>query len=556
MDDHNNNNNNNNNGYDDFFKPADDKRDEANGQSTNRAHDVNGEYGNAGNTSNTGSTGDNGEKASYYYSYGPFKPGAEGSQDYDQRARAAHFDGQPIDGQQSSVPNNVEVTPPTQLRAFAPSQSSGAASGWQARETRRTSFKAIVASFLVGVLAVGSLMFVSDKENWFTSDQQLAQPVNTAASAVGKAGDNGAVSSAADVVRPNNIAQLFEKASPAVVKIETFTKQSARSQQSGSMDDFFSQFFGDPNQGDQGQGNQSQNDDSQGNGQLTPEGIGTGFFFDASGYILTNQHVVADADEIQVTVQGYNKPFVAKKLGSDYNLDLAVLKIEGTTAFPTLPIGSSDKINIGDWVVAIGNPYGFDHTVTVGVLSAKERPITIPDTDGTREYQHLLQTDASINPGNSGGPLLNLNGEVVGINTAVSSQAQGIGFAIPTSTITEVLDNLKANKEVPKTPVPFIGANLAEITSDIAKQLGLSSTDGSIVSGVLYKSPAYMADLRQYDVITGLDGKKYNNREDLIAEIQKRKVGDTVTLNVFRNGGNVDLKVTIGNKNEFDTQQQ
>ena len=167
--------------------------------------------------------------------------------------------------------------------------------------------------------------------------------------------------------------------------------------------------------------------------------MGTGFIFEKTGYILTNEHVVDGADEIQVTVEGYDKPFTAKLLGNSYELDLAVLKIEGTKDFPILPLGKADDVNVGDWVVAIGNPYGFDHTVTVGVLSAKERPISIPDEKGTREYKHLLQTDASINPGNSGGPLLNLNGEVIGINTAVSSQAQGIGFAIPTSTISSVL---------------------------------------------------------------------------------------------------------------------
>ena len=402
-------------------------------------------------------------------------------------------------------------------------------------------------------------MFVSDRENWFTSEQALSQSApNSASSAIGKAGDNGSVSAAADVVRPNNIAQLFEKASPAVVKIETFTKQQSGGQQGGNFDDFFSQFFGDDGSGSQGQGNGRDNGSqgSQGSGELTPEGIGTGFFFDASGYILTNQHVVADADEIQVTVQGTSKPFVAKKLGSDYNLDLAVLKVEGSNPFPTLPIGSSDKINIGDWVVAIGNPYGFDHTVTVGVLSAKERPISIPDTEGTREYQHLLQTDASINPGNSGGPLLNLNGEVVGINTAVSSQAQGIGFAIPTSTITEVLDNLKSNTAIPKTPVPFIGATLAPINDALEQELELSNQNGSVVSDIIYKSPAYMADLRQYDVITGMDGTKYNSPDDLIAVIKKKSVGDNVTLNIVRNGQKMDLKVTIGNKNDFDTSSQ
>ncbi|NBD26145.1 S1C family serine protease [Paenibacillus glycinis] len=535
------------NDYDDFFKPAGrghDDGNDGNGESANRAHEEKHEEGETG-------------KSSYYYSYGPFKPGMGDSPGQDERGGDNGFEPRQGDTPQSDR-SHVEVTPPTQLRAFAPSQPASPRGGWQTKESRRSPFKAMFASFLVGVVVVGSLMFVSDRENWFTSEQALSQTSsNTASSAIGKAGDSGSVSAAADVVRPNNIAQLFEKASPAVVKIETFTKQQSGGQQGGNFDDFFSQFFGDDGQG-QGNGGQGRGDGqdngSQGGGELTPEGIGTGFFFDSSGYILTNQHVVADADEIQVTVQGTSKPYVAKKLGSDYNLDLAVLKVEGSNPFPTLPIGSSDKINIGDWVVAIGNPYGFDHTVTVGVLSAKERPISIPDTEGTREYQHLLQTDASINPGNSGGPLLNLNGEVVGINTAVSSQAQGIGFAIPTSTITEVLDNLKSNTAIPKTPVPFIGATLAPINDALEQELELSNQNGSVVSDIIYKSPAYMADLRQYDVITGMDGTKYNSPDDLIAVIKKKSVGDNVTLNIIRNGQKMDLKVTIGNKNDFDTQ--
>ncbi|RAP75433.1 S1C family serine protease [Paenibacillus montanisoli] len=523
------------NGYDDFFRNDD----------QGGSDDIRDQH-----TSNEAKRQDEADKGSYYYSYGPFKSGsadAEPPRQTGNDAVSAHnVYGNDAEGKQ----NPVDVTPPTQLRPFAPSQSASRG-GWQMKETRRSPFKAMFASFLAGVVVVGSLMFVSDRENWFTLDQTLTQSSEQANSAVSKAGDDGKVSAAADIVRPNNIAQLFEKASPAVVKIETFSTQRSGGNQGGTMDDFFSQFFGDEFEG-QGQDNGSSD---QGSGQLVPEGIGTGFFFDSTGYILTNQHVIGEADEIQVTVQGRNKPLVAKKLGSDYNLDLAVLKVEGTD-FPTLPIGSSDKINIGDWVVAIGNPYGFDHTVTVGVLSSKERPISIPDSQGTRQYEHLLQTDASINPGNSGGPLLNLQGEVIGINTAVSSQAQGIGFAIPTSTITEVLENLKANKEIPKKPAPFIGANLAEITDDLAKELGLSDKEGAIVQSVLYKSPAYMADLRQYDVITGMDGTKYAAREELIAAIQKKAVGDTVTLNIIRNGEKMDLKVTVGNKNDFAQQQQ
>ncbi|MFC4775647.1 S1C family serine protease [Paenibacillus sp. GCM10023252] len=489
-------------------------------------------------------------KPSYYYSYGPFKPG---SQQDTEPATASRVPDQAYttasspsdrDTEEPQV-REVEVTPPTQLRPYTPAQ--GAQKGnWQVRERKRTSFKSIFASFLTGVVVVGVLMFSADYNNWFTASEALL-PQNTAANGQKQTtgGTGGATTAAA---RPDNIAKLFETASPAVVKIETYQKANSGGG-SGSMldDDFFRQFFGEeapqPKQ-DQG-----------GEGQLQPTGIGTGFFFDSTGYILTNQHVIGDADEINVTVQGYDKPLKGELLGSSYELDLAVVKVSDSKAFPTLPLGSSNDINIGDWVIAIGNPYGFDHTITVGVLSAKERPIDIPDQQGTRQYKHLLQTDASINPGNSGGPLLNEQGEVIGINTAVSSQAQGIGFAIPTSTIQEVLDNLKNNKEIPKPAVPFIGAELTDVTEDMAAQLKLDKAEGSIVRNVYYNSPAYLADLKQFDVITGIDGKKFTTKEKLIAEIQKRKVGDKVDLNIFRGGKAMNLQVEIGDRNKFNTQQ-
>lgn len=478
-------------------------------------------------------------KTSYYYSYGPFKSG-----ELNQQQQAGNNEGTSALSQ-GHANQGVVVTPPSQLRPFAPTQSS-TSSGWQVKEPkRRTSFRAIFLSFLVGVLTVGSLMYAADRQNWFSSDQALGQATSTTqgVNTGAKAGDDGVVSTASDVVRPNNIAQIFEQASPAVVKIETLAQQRSAGGNRGLLEDpFFRQFFGDEESGDTGS--------SPDSNQLVPSGMGTGFFFDSTGYILTNQHVLGDATEIQVTVQGYDKPLKAKKLGADYNLDLAVLKVEGEN-FPTLSLGSSEQIDIGDWVVAIGNPYGFDHTVTVGVLSAKERPISIQDEQGERKYEHLLQTDASINPGNSGGPLLNLKGEVIGINTAVSSQAQGIGFAIPTSTILANLDNLKANKEIPKAPAPYIGASLGEVTDEMVKQLGLPEKSGAIVQGVQLKSPAYMADLRQYDVIVGLDGTKYATTAKLIEQIQAKKVGDQVVLNIYRNGKAMDLTVEIGNKNDL-----
>ncbi len=284
---------------------------------------------------------------------------------------------------------------------------------------------------------------------------------------------------------------------------------------------------------------------------MQPGGMGTGFIFEKSGYILTNEHVIDGADEIWVTVQGYQQPFKAQLLGNSYDLDLAALKIDATDGkdFASLPLGKAEDTSVGDWVVAIGNPYGFDHTVTVGVLSAKERPISIPDTQGTREYKHLLQTDASINPGNSGGPLLNLNGEVIGINTAVSAQAQGIGFAIPTSTISSVLDNLKNNVKIPKEPSPYIGVAMSPIDKDWVSELKLENTDGAIISDVVRKSPAFKAGLRPYDVIVEVNGAKVKTTQEVQDKIKALKVNDKVTLGVMRDGKKENVTVIIGDKN-------
>ncbi len=398
-------------------------------------------------------------------------------------------------------------------------------------------------------------MAVADNRNWFTFGGHEAVSGPGTESAVNvSAGPGGNSSSSLDGTRPNNIAAIFKNSSPAVVKINTYVNAKSNSGGNGSLDPFFRQFFGDGFNGpDSSQGGGSDNGNGSNNGGgLVESGLGSGFIFEKDGYILTNQHVIAHAAKIEVIVQGYAKPFEAKLLGSDYNLDLAVLKIEGDN-LPSLKLGNSDSINIGDWVVAIGNPQGFDHTVTVGVLSAKERPISIKDDDGTRNYEHLLQTDASINPGNSGGPLLNTSGEVIGINTAISSSAQGIGFAIPTSTIKDVLENLKANKDIPK---PFIGAVLMDLNNDYAKQLGLETTEGALVTNVYYNSPAYKGDLRQFDVIVGIGGTKYKNKEDLIAEIKKNKVGDKINLNIIRSGKAMDLEVEIGDGSNFNAPQQ
>ena len=305
-----------------------------------------------------------------------------------------------------------------------------------------SSAKTLLASFLIGAIVIGGFSYLADKNNLFSGGSQTLQ--NTGSSVASSAAQQDAGLSTASLSTSDDIASVYASASPAVVKIENYAEPA----RSSSMfnDPGFRQFFGGGQSGRDGQ-QQQQEQQEQSSTEPMLAGSGTGFFFEQDGYILTNEHVIADAKEVKVTVQGYDEPLTATVLGSSYELDLAVLKVESPDgkAFPSLKLGSSDETQIGDWVMAIGNPYGFDQTLTMGVLSAKERPITIADEQGEHDYEHLLQTDASINPGNSGGPLLNEKGEVIGINTAVNAEAQGIGFAIPTTTITKVLDKLKTN---------------------------------------------------------------------------------------------------------------
>jgi len=517
----------------------------------NHNHDANNEH----KENTTESTE---QKSSYYYSYGPFK------------SVPTDPSNEPMTSGENvpyTSPSNVEVTPPDPIKA-APTRSFYTSGGMELKTSNvdfsnynsgngsgkrpKSSFKTVFLSFLAGMVVISSLMFASDYYNLFTKDNVEAGSSSNSGNAITTSANVNTPS----LERPGDITSIVKQTSPAVVKIETYVKSSKvnRGGSSSIMDDpFFRQFFGDGGSSNNNN-KQGQNDQSD---SMIENGLGSGFIFDKDGYILTNQHVIQGADEIKVVLEGHDKPYTAKLLGSSFDLDLAVLKIEGEN-FPTINIGDSDTTQSGDWLVAIGNPNGFDHTVTSGVLSAKERQISIQDTETgkTRNYKHLLQTDASINPGNSGGPLLNMNGEVIGMNVAVSADSQGIGFAIPSNTIKGVLETLKANKEVPQEPVPFIGATLATMTDEIAQQLNTEKVEGSIVTQVLYKTPAYDADLRQYDIITGIDGTKHSTNEELIAAIQKKKVGDEITLNIIRNGKTQDLKVTIGDKNKYNANAQ
>jgi len=248
--------------------------------------------------------------------------------------------------------------------------------------------------------------------------------------------------------------------------------------------------------------------------------------------------VIDGADQIAVKLSGSSKGVSARLVGQDYELDLAVLKIDGNS-YSTLPLGDSDKMRVGDFVVAIGEPYGLDNTVTTGVVSSRGRPVTIQD----RNYKNLIQTDAAINPGNSGGPLLNLSGQVIGINTAVNESAQGIGFAIPINTAKGVLQDLMNGQKVVR---PYMGISMSDLNDSIIQQLGLAAnTKGVLILQIASGSPAANAGLKSMDIITQIDGKSITLSSEVQTLVEKSKVGQKLAVNVLRQGKALNLNVTL-----------
>jgi len=382
----------------------------------------------------------------------------------------------------------------------------------------------ILVSLMISLVVLGGTLTAANKGLLPGIYRAAEQP---AASAVPVANLSGSQSQN-PLLGPNTIADIVEKTGPSVIKVETLVQsQNDNGSSPFSSDPFFREFFGD-----------------QFDGRQQPEiqqGLGSGFIVSKDGYILTNEHVVDGATEIRVTVNGFKDSLKARLVGSDYDLDLAVLKIDAGRDLPALQMGESDRVRVGDWVIAIGNPYGLDHTVTVGVISAKGRPVTIQD----RQYKNLLQTDASINPGNSGGPLLNLQGEVVGINTAINAQAQGIGFAIPTSTVKSVFTALIKEGKVTR---PWLGVYVQAVNKELAQYFGLDKVTGAVVASVVKGGPADQAGLRQGDVIQEFNRHAVKDDQDLISQVTKTKVGDRVVLLVVREGKTSFVTVTIGQK--------
>jgi serine protease Do len=328
---------------------------------------------------------------------------------------------------------------------------------------------------------------------------------------------------------------LVDQVGPSVVNIRTMEKLNTRVAQGGpgeeEMLEFFKRFgLPIPNMPRQApRPNRSQPDEDQ------PRGVGTGFILTADGYVMTNAHVVDGADEVLVTLTD-KREFKAKIIGSDKRSDVAVLKVDAT-GLPAVKVGDVNSLRVGEWVMAIGSPFGLDNTVTAGIVSAKQRD--------TGDYLPLIQTDVAINPGNSGGPLINMRGEVVGINSQIYSRSggfMGISFSIPIDEAIRVSDQLRSSGRVARGR---IGVQIEQVSKDVAESIGLGKPTGAMVRGVESGSPAEKAGVEAGDIITRFDGKTVDKYSDLPRLVGSTKPGSKSTMTVFRRGTSKDLTITI-----------
>jgi serine protease Do len=352
----------------------------------------------------------------------------------------------------------------------------------------------------------------------------------------------------------NTFSQIAKMVEPSVVNISTTYMPKApaqarsgnRRQQlappddddqngQGGDDNFLFRFFGGNPFGGQGE---------QPDAQRRGEALGSGVVIDAGGYILTNNHVVDKADRIQVKFMGDPTEYEAKVVGTDPQTDLAVIRVEGKRNLVPAKIGNSEAVQVGDWAVAIGSPFGFQATVTAGIISAKERDIPGDST----QFQHFLQTDAAINPGNSGGPLLNIRGEVIGINTAIASRSggyQGIGFAMPINTAAEVYNDIIKNGKVTRGS---IGVSFTPSDTPRARALlkANNATEGVFIQQVAPGGPAEKAGLKDGDIITSLNGKPVRDGNDLVNTVTTTPIGTALNVGVLRDGKREAYKVVVG----------
>jgi serine protease Do len=278
--------------------------------------------------------------------------------------------------------------------------------------------------------------------------------------------------------------------------------------------------------------------------------LGSGVVVDAAGYILTNNHVVDKASRLQVKFPGDTNQYEAKVVGTDPATDLAVIHVEGKHNLTPVKIGNSDAVQVGDWAMAIGSPFGFDATVTAGIISAKERTM---NDDATMQFQHFLQTDAAINPGNSGGPLLNMRGEVIGINTAIASRTggyQGIGFALPINTAAAVYNEIIKTGTVTRGSIGIKFA-ISDLPDTVAALKASGVSEGVFVDEVPAGGPSEKAGLKEGDVIVAINGKPVHSGDDLVSTVTATPIGNTVNLTVLRDGKRDNYKVVVGNMKQI-----
>ncbi len=337
-------------------------------------------------------------------------------------------------------------------------------------------------------------------------------------------GEEGIVNPSGKVLTVENIPTLAKEVSPSVVNISTTQVVKLRRPRTRApfgrqdpFEEFFDNFFGNIPQ------------------EQKRKSLGSGFIVSDDGYILTNNHVVQQADEITVTLLD-KEEMAAEVVGTDPKTDIALIKIKAGKKLPFVELGDSEGLEIGEWVVAIGNPFGLGHTVTAGIVSAKARVI------GSGPYDDFIQTDASINPGNSGGPLFNMKGEVVGINTAIIQGGQGIGFATPIHLAKSILGQLKEKGKVTRG---WLGVYIQRLTPDMADTLNVPGKKGALVADVTKDGPAQKAGIRSGDVIVSFDGKEVKDEHDLPQIVAVTKPGKDVTVVVIRDGKEVKIPVSV-----------
>lgn len=329
---------------------------------------------------------------------------------------------------------------------------------------------------------------------------------------------------------PASFADLAAKLSPSVVNIKVTKVEKVEGPgimgpegfgPDSPFGDFFRHFFGDMPQGPR---------------EFRQQGAGSGFIISKDGLIVTNNHVVEGAKELTVTLAN-KEEYPAKIVGRDPKTDIALVKIQPKGTLPAAALGDSERLRVGDWVVAIGNPFGLSNTVTAGIVSAKGRVI------GAGPYDDFIQTDASINPGNSGGPLFNMQGEVVGINTAIIASGRGIGFAVPVNIAKSLLPQLETKGEVSRG---YLGVKVQAITPELAKSLNLKDQKGALVADVTKGSPADAAGIKQGDVIVGFDGKGIAEVHNLPALVAAAPIGKEVPVTILRNGAEQTVNLKVG----------